>query len=352
MSTGVSLSGLTKSYGKGAANAVDGVSLEVPAGQLVALLGPSGCGKSTTLKLIAGLLEPDAGDIRFDGSSIVGIAPERRPVAMVFQKPLLFPNMSVGRNVGFGLRMARVSRARIAARVGEMLDLVRLSGFEGRAAGELSGGQEQRVSLARALIVEPEVLLLDEPFSQLDANLRVEMRDLVRRVQREVGVTTLFVTHDQEEAVSLADSIALMLDGAIEQYGRPEEFYARPASVRVGRFFGASNLFEGVVADGSFSAGFGSVAVGPSAPEGRCVLVVRQEAVELVAPGAPGSIEAVVRATTFLGTHVRVCAVPTATTGIGAEVEVTLSVEPTRRVAAGDRVALRLPAEHCHVIPV
>ncbi|HEU4675640.1 MAG TPA: ABC transporter ATP-binding protein, partial [Motilibacteraceae bacterium] len=199
-STHVALRGLVKRYDGTSENVVDGVDLDLERGTLTTLLGPSGCGKTTALKLLAGLLEPTGGEILFDGASMLGVPPERRPVAMVFQKPLLFPHLSVGENVAFGLRMRRVPVAERRRRVAEMLELVRLPGYESRRAGELSGGQEQRVSLARALVVEPQVLLLDEPLSQLDAGLRVEMRELVRRVQREVGVTTLFVTHDQEEA--------------------------------------------------------------------------------------------------------------------------------------------------------
>ncbi|HWG92741.1 MAG TPA: ABC transporter ATP-binding protein, partial [Mycobacteriales bacterium] len=212
MSTAVRLEALDKTY-DGGVRVVEGLDLDVAPGELVALLGPSGCGKTTTLKIVAGLLAPTSGDVLFDGVSVVGSPAERRPVAMVFQKPLLFPHMTVEQNVGFGLRVRGVRGAQARRRVGELLDLVRLPGYEKRRVGELSGGQEQRVSLARALVVEPRVLLLDEPLSQLDAALRVEMRELVRRVQQEVGVTTLFVTHDQEEAVVVADRVALMLDG-------------------------------------------------------------------------------------------------------------------------------------------
>ncbi len=340
MATSVQVLRLTRSYGS--APVVRSVDLDVPAGALVALLGPSGCGKTTTLKIVAGLLAPDAGDVRFDGQSVLGVAAERRPVAMVFQKPLLFPHMTVADNVGFGLRMRRTDRAVIRRRVAEMLDLVRLPGFEARPVAELSGGQEQRVSLARALVVEPQVLLLDEPLSQLDAGLRVEMRELVRRVQREVGVTTIFVTHDQEEAVSLADRVALMLDGRVEQYAAPAAFYERPASLRVARFFGSRNYLPGVASGGVFRCALGSLTL--RAADGPGVLVIRPEAVRLAGAAAANCVPAVVVATRYLGTSVAVEAAVDAT-------PVHLSVDPSVRLAAGERVLLRLPPEACTVLP-
>lgn len=232
MSATVDLIDLHKTYPAASEPSVAGVDLTIPDGILMALLGPSGCGKTTTLKMIAGLIQPSEGDIQFGGRSVLHIAPERRRVAMVFQKPLLFPHMTIGENVAFGLRMRRVGRGTIREKVREMLGLVRLEGYENRRAGELSGGQEQRVSLARSLVYDPDVLLLDEPLSQLDANLRLEMRDLIRRIQDELGVTTIFVTHDQDEAVMLADRIALMFDGRVEQEDEPRMFYERPRTVR------------------------------------------------------------------------------------------------------------------------
>jgi len=344
-STEVVLDGLTKGYDRSRAPAVDQVSLDIEPGTLVALLGPSGCGKSTTLNMIAGLLEPDAGDIRFDGQSVVGLAPERRPVSMVFQKPLLFPHMGVARNVGFGLRMRRTSRATTTAKVRQMLDLVRLGGLEERGAAQLSGGQEQRVSLARALVIEPRVLLLDEPFSQLDANLRVEMRELVATIQRELGVTSLFVTHDQEEAVALAHRVALMLDGRIVQCDVPEAFYARPASLQVARFFGGQNVFPGVVERGRFTGAVGEIDITSGVRDGPGVLVVRHEAVELVPPGSPGATDVLVQTTTFLGTHVRVHG--SAPSGA----DIYFNVAPGTRLAAGETAAVRFAREHCHVVP-
>jgi ABC-type Fe3+/spermidine/putrescine transport system ATPase subunit len=198
MTVAVDLVQLTKIYKASTEPSVDGISMSIPNGQLVALLGPPGGGKTTTMKMLAGLLDPTAGDVRFDDHSVVDIPAEHRNVAMVMQKPLLFPHMTIGDNVGFGLRMRGVDRKTRRRKVGEMMELVRLPGMEGRRPGQLSGGQEQRISLARSLITSPDVLLLDEPLSQLDANLRIEMRDLIRSIQAELGITSIFVTHDQE----------------------------------------------------------------------------------------------------------------------------------------------------------
>ena len=298
MSTAVALRGLTKRYD--ATTVVDGIDLDVVPGSLTALLGPSGCGKTTTLRMVAGLLSVDGGDVLFDGESVLHLAAERRPVAMVFQKPLLFPHLSVGDNVAFGLRMQRVEKAERRTRVARMLALVRLTDLADRQVGEMSGGQEQRVALARALVTEPQVLLLDEPFSQLDAGLRVEMRELVRGLQQQLEVTTLFVTHDQEEAVGLSDQVALVLDGKVEQVGAPREFYDAPLTLRSARFFGTRNELPGEVARGVFRCVAGSV--GCDLADGPAVAAVRQEAVLL----GQGDLEATLVETRFLGTHTAV----------------------------------------------
>lgn len=217
---------------------LDGLSLAVAAGELVALLGPSGCGKTTALRVVAGLLTPSEGEVLIAGVPQNGVPAEKRGAAMVFQNPLLFPHMSVAGNAGFGLKMRGIGPRQTAQRVAEALEMVQLPGFESRRPAELSGGQQQRVALARALITDPKVLLLDEPFSALDASLREDMRVLVRTLQRRLHITTLFVTHDQEEASAVADRIALMLDGTIVQQGPPADFYRRPLSPQVARFFG------------------------------------------------------------------------------------------------------------------
>jgi ABC-type Fe3+/spermidine/putrescine transport system ATPase subunit len=214
------------------------LSLEIGGGELIVLLGPSGCGKTTLLKIIAGLLEPGSGDLLFGDRVFTGMPAERREAAMVFQKALLFPHLSVAENVAFGLKMRKIPGDESARRVAEALEMVQLEGFGERKPRELSGGQEQRVSLARALVTRPRVLLLDEPFSALDVGLRAEMRTLVRQLQRRLQITTVFVTHDQEEAVTIADRIALLLDGEIVQVGKPRDFYISPKTPEAARFFG------------------------------------------------------------------------------------------------------------------
>lgn len=234
--TEVKLQNLSVNYGR--TQALREFTLTIGAGELVALLGPSGCGKTTVLKVVAGLLAPSGGEVLFDDASILPTLAERRGATMVFQKPLLFPHLTVAENVAFGLKMRRLGKAEIARRVAEALQWVRLEGYERRKPNELSGGQEQRVSLARALVTEPRVLLLDEPFSALDENLRGEMRQLVRELQQRLHITAIFVTHDQREAFAVADRVALLLDGRIEQAGNPRDLLLEPASAPAAQFFG------------------------------------------------------------------------------------------------------------------
>lgn len=237
-------------------------SLSVAHGELVALLGASGCGKTTALKIIAGLLEPKTGEIYLDEQNITNVRAEKRETAMVFQKPLLFPFMNVAENVAFGLKMRKVSAAQTAEKVAEALGLVQLEGYENRSAKQLSGGQEQRVSLARALVTDPRVLLLDEPFSALDAPLRVEMRNLVRDLQKRLAITTVFVTHDQEEAVSLADRIAFIDDGELAQISNAGEFFVNPKTPAVAKFFGWK-IFEGKLNKSNVETSIGNFNVPP-----------------------------------------------------------------------------------------
>src|SRR5262245_32949348 len=224
--TALLLDRLTVNYG--ATRALGEFTLAARDAELIALLGPSGCGKSTALKVVAGLLTPANGDVFFDGVSVLKVPAERRGAAMVFQKPLLFPHLTVAENIGFGLKMRRLKKDEISARVAQALEWTQLEGYERRKPNELSGGQEQRVALARALVTEPRVLLLDEPFSALDENLRGEMRLLVRELQQRLRITTIFVTHDRREAMAVADRIALLLDGRIAQSGAPRDLLLNP----------------------------------------------------------------------------------------------------------------------------
>lgn len=296
----VELTEITKRFGD--TSAVTDLSLQLAPGSFTALLGPSGCGKSTTLAMLAGLLTPDEGDITLDGTSMLRIAVEKRPVSLVFQKPLLFPHLDVAQNVGFGLRMRGFAGRDITVKVQSMLERVQLGGLGARRVGELSGGQEQRVALARALILQPRLLLLDEPFSQLDAELRAEMRALVRTLHDQTQTTTLFVTHDQVEAVDVADQIVLMLDGCLAGKGSPELFYQTPPTLQAARFFGVTNEICGSICAGRFSTPFGLTRQTGDA-DGEAVLVVRPEALRISACATPDSLPGQVVAARFAGTY-------------------------------------------------
>ncbi|HEY0248139.1 MAG TPA: ABC transporter ATP-binding protein [Gryllotalpicola sp.] len=245
--TALHLARITKELG--GRRIVSELELEVRAGELICLLGPSGCGKTTTLRMIGGFLTPDAGTIRIDGADVTRVSPERRPTAMVFQNYALWPHMTVFDNVAFGLAVRRVPRADRRRRVEEMLGMVGLSHHANSRPGQISGGEQQRVALARALVMEPRLLLLDEPLSNLDAKLRVRVREEIRDIQQRLGITTVFVTHDQEEALSLSDRIAVMNDGRIEQLDTPDAIYRHPSTPFVARFVGTMNVFEAQVHD-------------------------------------------------------------------------------------------------------
>ncbi|HEY8648729.1 MAG TPA: ABC transporter ATP-binding protein [Candidatus Limnocylindria bacterium] len=244
----VQLRGVDKFYGD--LHVVRGVSFTLHDREFLALLGPSGCGKTTTLRMIGGFIRVDGGEILIDGKDMTDVPPERRPTAMVFQNYALWPHMSVGDNIAFGLKLRKLPKAEIADRVKRILDVVRLEGVEKRYPSQLSGGQQQRVALARALVLGPDILLLDEPLSNLDAKLRVRMRDEIRRIQQELQITTIYVTHDQEEALTMADRIAVMNQGVIEQLGDSGDIYDRPATPFVADFIGQSNFFEATLEDG------------------------------------------------------------------------------------------------------
>jgi spermidine/putrescine transport system ATP-binding protein len=242
----VALYDVTKRFG--ATTAVDGITVEIARGEFFSLLGPSGCGKTTSLRMIAGFEEPDEGRVVLAGNEITGVPPYKRNVNTVFQSYALFPHLTVADNVAFGLRRKKLPKKQIAERVGHYLDLVELHGYDKRRPSQLSGGQQQRVALARALVNEPSVLLLDEPLGALDLKLRKQMQLELMRIQREVGVTFIYVTHDQEEALVMSDRIAVMSDGHVEQIGFPEDIYERPATRFVAGFIGTSNIIEGDVA--------------------------------------------------------------------------------------------------------
>jgi ABC-type Fe3+/spermidine/putrescine transport system ATPase subunit len=342
--TALTLHSLTKTYPTAGQATLHGIDLAVASGSLTALLGPSGSGKTTTMKLIAGLIAPEAGDIRLDDRSIRDLAPERRGVAMVFQNPLLFPHLTVAGNVGFGLKMRGVAPDRITADVTAMLDRVRLAGLGDRRPTQLSGGQAQRVALARALILRPKVLLLDEPLSNLDPSLRDDMRSLIRDLQRETGITTLVVTHDQSEAVALADRIALLLDGRLAQAGPPEAFYRRPASEAVARFFGGVNFLTGIARDGLFLSDLGPLTLRSDVRDGPGLLTIRPEAVRL-GPG-PNPLVARVSDVTFLGTQTRV--------GLslsGLRLQALTSPDAGLTLTEGGEITISLPPDALWLLP-
>ena len=303
----VRLEELRRRYGT--VTALDGLSLTLAPGELVALLGPSGCGKTTALRLLAGLEEADGGRVVIADKDVSHLGANRRDVGMVFQAYSLFPHMTAWQNVAFGLQMRKVGPEERRKRAGEMLELVGLSGFADRYAHQLSGGQQQRVALARALAIQPKVLLLDEPLSALDAKVRARLRDEIRRVQLEVGITTLFVTHDQEEALAIADRVGVMQSGRLEQLGPPTVVYSRPATPFVASFVGLTNRLSGTVRDGHVEVrGTRIPLVQSNVNEGPAVALVRPEAVSLVADGtdASGALVGTVIATAFLGATSRV----------------------------------------------
>ena len=286
--------------------ALTGVSLSVRPGEFVALLGPSGCGKTTALRALSGLEQVNGGSILIDGVDVVDVPVNKRDIGMVFQSYSLFPHLTAIENVEFGLRMRKIPTADRRTRATEALDLVGLHHLAGRYAHQLSGGQQQRIALARALVTRPRVLLLDEPLSALDAKVRVQLRDEIRRIQTDLGITTLFVTHDQEEALAVADRVAVMREGNIEQIGTPEELYTAPASAFVAGFVGLSNRMPATLSDGRVTL-YGETLGVLGCPQvngranGPVLALVRPEDLFLVSAGTPGGIEATVVASSFLG---------------------------------------------------
>jgi spermidine/putrescine transport system ATP-binding protein len=288
--------------------AVDGITLEIPSGSFFALLGPSGCGKTTTLRMIGGFEEPDEGAIYLGEEDVVGLPPYRRDVNTVFQSYALFPHLSIFENVAFGLRRKGVDGTQVRGRVEEMLRLVGLEGVGRRRPRQLSGGQQQRVALARALVNRPQVLLLDEPLGALDLKLRKQMQLELKQIQHELGLTFVHVTHDQEEAMTMADAIAVMSDGRIEQLGPPQELYERPATSFVAGFLGVSNLLPGTVeGPGAIRLdGGGLVRTVPNDRTGRVAAGVRPEKITIGAGGGENELNGTVAETAYIGVATQV----------------------------------------------
>jgi spermidine/putrescine transport system ATP-binding protein len=356
----IELKGVVKTFTAhgDAVQAVKGIDVSIGEGEFFSLLGPSGCGKTTTMRMIAGFDEPTEGEVFLHGENVVGVPPNRRDVNMVFQSYALFPHMSVFENVAFGLRRKGVAKAEVASRVGEMLEIVDLKGREKRRPRELSGGQQQRVALARALVNRPRALLLDEPLGALDLKLRQAMQVELKRIQREVGITFVYVTHDQNEALTMSDRIAVMNDGLIEQLGSPREIYERPATKFVAGFIGTSNVLSGTIA----TTGGGRAVIEPGAGErivvprevaaGETVeLTVRPEKIEVRSARPPGdgcAVRGTVSEVVYLGMFTNYNVI----TSSGAEVVVFVqNVSSADDVATrGDSVWLSWDPRHSYVI--
>ncbi len=342
--TSVSLRELTRAFG--AARALDGMSLEIAPGELVALLGPSGCGKTTALRIVAGFETADSGEVLIDGKDVSGRPAAKRDMGMVFQSYSLFPNMSALDNVGFGLRMRKASATVRRQKAGELLEMVGLSAQAAQFPHQLSGGQQQRVALARALAIEPRVLLLDEPLSALDAKVRLQLREQIRTLQQRLGTTTLFVTHDQEEALSMADRVGVMRAGRLEQVAAPDELYDRPATAFVAEFVGTMNRLPGSLeSDGRSVAVLGSTVPvqdgGPSS--GPVTVLVRPENLT-VAPAEGGN--GIVFLRTFLGATSRI------TVLLSGDLQVLVDVPSTQAAAMtpGASVAVGVPSDPVLVV--
>ena len=355
--TPVSLRNLTRAFG--ATKALDGMSLDIAPGELVALLGPSGCGKTTALRIVAGFEFADSGEVLVNGRDVSGVPAAKRDMGMVFQSYSLFPNMSALENVGFGLRMRKAAAAQRRRKAAELLDMVGLSAQAGQYPHQLSGGQQQRVALARALAIEPHVLLLDEPLSALDAKVRLQLREQIRTLQQRLGTTTIFVTHDQEEALSMADRVGVMRDGRLEQVADPSELYSRPATAFVAEFVGTMNRLPGelagpgtvtvlgtscaVIGHGG-NGGAGSPAIEDNLTSGPVDVLVRPEGLTVAAAEGGNGI---VSGRTFLGAITRVAVLLSGDT----EVRVDLASAAALAIPPGTSVQVGLPPTPVLVAP-
>ncbi|HEV8392502.1 MAG TPA: ABC transporter ATP-binding protein [Dongiaceae bacterium] len=338
------LAGITRKYGS--FTAVDNIDLEVSDGEFVTLLGPSGCGKTTTLRMVAGFIAPDSGEIWFDNRRMTDVPPHRRNTAMVFQSYALFPHMSVAENVAFGLKMRNLPAAEQAKRIDEALDMVSLRGLEARRPGQLSGGQQQRVALARAIVTRPDILLFDEPLSNLDAKLREKVRLEIRELQRRLDITTLYVTHDQAEALAISDRIVVMNGGHIEQIGDPSTIYRAPRSAFVADFLGAANIVAGdALGGGVVDSRVGRFAIADASPSlsGHVTVSWRPEDMKVAMDGSANIRDAVVRSIVFRGNFVELL-VEVAGHPLRAQLDSDLSV------SEGDVLSFTVPAHRIRVV--
>ena len=322
---------------------LDHINLQIHDKEFVTLLGPSGCGKTTTLRIIGGFETPDTGDVQFDGKSVKDVPPHKRPVNTVFQRYALFPHLNVFENVAFGLRLKKTPEATIREKVKEMLSLVNLKGFERRKVSTLSGGQQQRVAIARALVNEPEVLLLDEPLGALDLKLRKDMQNELKKIQKATGITFIYVTHDQEEALSMSDTVVVMANGQIQQIGSPTDIYNEPENAFVADFIGESNIVDGVMLD-DFKVRFSGhtfECVDKGFEKNQKVdVVVRPEDVDVVTPDK-GMLQGTVTSVTFKGVHWEIIV------DIGG---FKWMIQTTDFVAEGEHIGLFIEPEAIHIM--
>ena len=345
MSVAIQVDNVTKAYGKNIV--IQGLSAEIKPGEFFTLLGPTGCGKTTLLRMIIGFNSIEAGEIRVDGKVVNRIPTNKRNMGMVFQNYAVFPHMSVRDNVAYGLKNRHVPKEERYRRVDEILKLVKIDSYADRMPAQLSGGQQQRVALARAIVIEPEVLLMDEPLSNLDAKLRVEMRNVIKRIQRQVGITTVYVTHDQEEALAISDRIAVMHGGVIQQIGTPKHIYQRPANEFVSNFIGLSNFLNADVKDGVVDFGCGyrvPVKTLRADVAGPVDVAVRPEEFTIRPAGEPG-IPATVRSSVFLGMSQHYFV----TLKDGQEIEVVVPSDLSEIIPDGTEIALNIVPEKVNV---
>jgi len=352
----IELSKLTKQFVE--VTAVDGIDLHIPGGEFFSLLGPSGCGKTTTLRMIAGFEQPTSGEILLDGTDVAYTPPHQRNVNTVFQNYALFPHLNVYDNIAYGLKRAKRPKAEISERVGKALELVQLPGYERRRSSQLSGGQQQRVALARALVLNPTVLLLDEPLGALDAKLRKALQIELKSLQQEVGITFLYVTHDQEEALTMSDRLAVMNGGHIEQVGAPQDVYEDPETLYVADFLGVSNLMQATIVSAGTSAchvaldGYELETRGTDRDvTGEAKIVIRPERIELEehgSPSGPNRIPGMVERVVYVGSAIQVIVRGATGEALQALVQNTGGGIPYEQ---GTPVQLHLPADALRVLP-
>lgn len=360
MKTGrLELQGLVKEFGKGqeVVRAVENLHLTIEPGEFVTFLGPSGCGKTTTLRMIAGFETPTSGKILLDGDDLSNLTPDKRPMGMVFQSYALFPHMTVAENISYGLKVQKLSSDEIQKRVSEVLASMSLDNLANRAPNQLSGGQQQRVALARAMVVQPKVLLFDEPLSNLDAKLRGQMRAEIRSIQQRLGITSIFVTHDQDEAMSVSDRIVVMRNAVVQQVGTPSEIYRAPNSVFVADFIGRSNFLEvsdvktsqaGSAEVSSLGKSF-TVPAHSDAKSGSSVLLVRPESILVTRQPIPGKIsgEGTVTTVIYYGEHVEY----TLSTSSGEIVATTTDPIPSEILSVGEKASFSFEANRAWLLP-